>query len=251
MSLTNDDVRRVAALARIAITADESAEVLERLNRVLALIDEMRSVDVSGVEPMAHAQELGQRLREDKVTRTGIVVVHQPRAALSYLGLDSMTALTERTQTPAQLTTPYDDGIPDLPPGIVDVGHLHEPNGPWVVWNTEGDAITWTVVDQLGTAGGVENAPTFSRFSTPVSPPLKPVMVRLQYVNKETGLQTGYVTVECDLNATCTVSDRVDVGLPGGKPRPTAGTAVPTPGGGAPLSTGGTTGTGPGPRPGR
>jgi len=68
MSLSNDDVRRIAALARIAITADESAQVLERLNRVLALIDEMRAVDVSGVEPMAHALELGQRLREDKVT---------------------------------------------------------------------------------------------------------------------------------------------------------------------------------------
>ena len=68
MSLANDDVRRIAALARIAITAEESAQVLERLNRVLALIDEMRAVDVTGVEPMAHAQELGQRLREDKVT---------------------------------------------------------------------------------------------------------------------------------------------------------------------------------------
>jgi aspartyl-tRNA(Asn)/glutamyl-tRNA(Gln) amidotransferase subunit C len=70
MSLANDDVRRIAALARIAITAEESAQVLERLNRVLALIDEMRAVDVSGVEPMAHAQELGQRLREDKVTES-------------------------------------------------------------------------------------------------------------------------------------------------------------------------------------
>jgi aspartyl-tRNA(Asn)/glutamyl-tRNA(Gln) amidotransferase subunit C len=70
MSLANDDVRRIAALARIAITAEESTQVLERLNRVLALIDEMRAVDVSGVEPMAHAQQLGQRLREDKVTES-------------------------------------------------------------------------------------------------------------------------------------------------------------------------------------
>lgn len=70
MSLSNDDVRRIAALARIAITADESAQVLERLNRVLALIDEMRAVDVAGVEPMAHALDLGQRLREDKVTES-------------------------------------------------------------------------------------------------------------------------------------------------------------------------------------
>lgn len=68
MSLANDDVRRIARLARIAITEEESAQVLDRLNRVLALIEEMRAVDVAGVEPMAHAQELGQRLREDKVT---------------------------------------------------------------------------------------------------------------------------------------------------------------------------------------
>ncbi|MEA3194203.1 MAG: aspartyl-tRNA(Asn)/glutamyl-tRNA(Gln) amidotransferase subunit [Betaproteobacteria bacterium] len=68
MSLTHDDVRRIAALARIAITADESAEVLERLNRVLALIEEMRAIDVSAVEPMAHALDVGQRLRADEVT---------------------------------------------------------------------------------------------------------------------------------------------------------------------------------------
>ena len=70
MSLANDDVRRIARLARIAITEEESAQVLDRLNRVLALIEEMRAVDVSGVEPMAHAQDLGQRLREDKVTES-------------------------------------------------------------------------------------------------------------------------------------------------------------------------------------
>jgi len=70
MSLANDDVRRIAALARIAITAEESAEVLERLNRVLALIDQMRAVDVTGIEPMAHALDVGQRLRVDKVTES-------------------------------------------------------------------------------------------------------------------------------------------------------------------------------------
>jgi aspartyl-tRNA(Asn)/glutamyl-tRNA(Gln) amidotransferase subunit C len=77
MSLANDDVRRIAALARIAITAEESAEVLERLNRVLALIEEMRAVDVSGVEPMAHALDVGQRLRVDKVTESDQHQLHQ------------------------------------------------------------------------------------------------------------------------------------------------------------------------------
>ena len=68
MSLDHDQVRRLARLARIAIRPDESAAVLERLNRVLGLIEEMRRVDTSGVEPMAHAQDVVQRLREDKVT---------------------------------------------------------------------------------------------------------------------------------------------------------------------------------------
>jgi hypothetical protein len=164
-------------------------------------------------------EELGQKLREKVGDTTGIVLMHQPSALIGYLGLDSLTPLYDRKQSAADLTTPYDDAIPDLPPGIVDVGHLHEADGPWVVWNTEGDAVTWTVVDQLGTAGGVENVPTFSRFSTPVSAPLKPIMVRLQYVNEGSGLQTGYATVECDLEASCTISDRVNVGLPGGQPR--------------------------------
>ena len=177
-------------------------------------------------------EELGQRLRDKAGDTAGIVVVHQPTALAAYLGLDSLSALKDAPkddQAASPLTTPYDDGIPDLPPGIVDVGHLPVADGPWVVWNTDGAAVTWTVVDQLGTAGGVENAPTFSRFSTPVSAPLKPVMVRLQYVNVETGLQTGYVTVECGLDATCTVSDRVDVGLPGGEPRPVIGTPAQSP----------------------
>jgi hypothetical protein len=82
--------------------------------------------------------------------------------------------------------------------------------------------VTWTVVDQLGTAGGVENVPTISRFSTPFTPPLKPLMVRLQYVNVKSGLQTGYATVQCELDARCTISGRVDVGLPGGQPGPAA-----------------------------
>ena len=98
------------------------------------------------------------------------------------------------------------------------VGHLHESAGPWVIWNTDGDEVTWTVVDQLGTSGGVENAPTFNRFSTPVSVPLKPISVRLQYVDVASGLQTGYASLVCDVDATCSLSDRVDVGLPGGQP---------------------------------
>lgn len=165
-------------------------------------------------------EELGAKIREAAGDTSGIVLMHQPRALAGYLGLESLSPLQGLRQDSTDLTTPYDDGIADLPPGIVDIGHLHQAAGPWVLWNTDGDSVTWTVVDQLGTAGGVENAPTFSRFSTPFSAPLKPIMVRLQYVNVESGLQTGYATATCDLNAQCSISNRIDVGLPGGQPGP-------------------------------
>jgi aspartyl-tRNA(Asn)/glutamyl-tRNA(Gln) amidotransferase subunit C len=68
MSLSDDQIRRLARLARIAIRPEESAALAGRLNRVLALVDEMRAVDTTGIEPMSHALDLVQRLRPDEVT---------------------------------------------------------------------------------------------------------------------------------------------------------------------------------------
>jgi len=68
MSLSDDQIRRIARLARIAIGDAESAEVRSRLNRVLGLIDQLQAVDTTGVEPMAHALDLVQPLRADAVT---------------------------------------------------------------------------------------------------------------------------------------------------------------------------------------
>ncbi len=72
MSLSLEQVQRVAALARIAIGPEEAREVLAQLNRVLGLIDQLQAADTRGIEPMAHPldAELGvsQRLREDRVT---------------------------------------------------------------------------------------------------------------------------------------------------------------------------------------
>lgn len=68
MSLSHDQVRRIARLARIAIRPEESEAVLESLNRVLGLVEEMRRVDTSGTEPMAHPLNARQRLRPDAVS---------------------------------------------------------------------------------------------------------------------------------------------------------------------------------------
>jgi aspartyl-tRNA(Asn)/glutamyl-tRNA(Gln) amidotransferase subunit C len=68
MILTREDVKRAARLARIAIDETEADAVLEQLGRIFVMIEEMQAVDVTGVEPMAHAQDLVLRLREDAVT---------------------------------------------------------------------------------------------------------------------------------------------------------------------------------------
>jgi aspartyl-tRNA(Asn)/glutamyl-tRNA(Gln) amidotransferase subunit C len=68
MSLSLDQVQRIAALARIAVSPAEAREVMAQLNRVLGLIDQMQAVDTRGIEPMSHALDVVQRLREDVVT---------------------------------------------------------------------------------------------------------------------------------------------------------------------------------------
>jgi aspartyl-tRNA(Asn)/glutamyl-tRNA(Gln) amidotransferase subunit C len=68
MALTLEDVKRVADLARIAIDDAEARVALSQINDVFKLIGEMQAVDTRGVEPMSHALDVVQRLREDSVT---------------------------------------------------------------------------------------------------------------------------------------------------------------------------------------
>jgi len=68
MSLTNADVQKVARLARLAMTEAEIGSARSQLSGIFDLIAEMQAVDTKGITPMSHAQDLSQRLREDKVT---------------------------------------------------------------------------------------------------------------------------------------------------------------------------------------
>ncbi|MHB0990992.1 MAG: Asp-tRNA(Asn)/Glu-tRNA(Gln) amidotransferase subunit GatC [Burkholderiales bacterium] len=70
MSLTLHDVKRVARLARIAVSDAEATIYQQQINGIFGLIAQMQAVDTAGVEPMAHAQDLQQRLRDDIVTET-------------------------------------------------------------------------------------------------------------------------------------------------------------------------------------
>ena len=70
MALSLDDIQRIAHLARIEITPVEAAEVGRKLDGIFELIGRMRAVDTTGIVPMAHAQDVILRLREDRVTET-------------------------------------------------------------------------------------------------------------------------------------------------------------------------------------
>ena len=87
MSLTLEQVRRVAQLARIEISGAEAQSTLGHLNGIFTLIEEMQAVDTRGVEPMAHAQDLAQRLRSDQVTETNRREDFQALAPDSEAGL--------------------------------------------------------------------------------------------------------------------------------------------------------------------
>ena len=80
MILTLEEVRRIALLARIEISDQEALALQGQLNAIFGLIGRMQQVDTEGVEPMAHAQDLSLRLREDALTETDRRALYQSAA---------------------------------------------------------------------------------------------------------------------------------------------------------------------------
>lgn len=67
MALTTEDVLNIANLARLKINEDELDRYKQDLSRILEFVDQMNEVDVTGIEPMAHPQDMTQPLRVDNV----------------------------------------------------------------------------------------------------------------------------------------------------------------------------------------
>ncbi|HZW87196.1 MAG TPA: Asp-tRNA(Asn)/Glu-tRNA(Gln) amidotransferase subunit GatC [Gallionella sp.] len=87
MSLTHQDVQKVARLARLAMSETEIETARSQLSGIFDLIAEMQAVDTSGIAPMSHAQDLPQRLREDKVTEANQRELFQSLAPQIEAGL--------------------------------------------------------------------------------------------------------------------------------------------------------------------
>ncbi len=87
MSLTLEQVQRIAHLARIEISDVEASTTQGHLNGIFQLIEQMQAVDTQGVAPMAHAQDVSQRLRADVVSETDRRAAYQVVAPETEAGL--------------------------------------------------------------------------------------------------------------------------------------------------------------------
>jgi len=67
MSVDTATVARIAALARIKVSEDELAAMVPELNGILAWVEQLGEVDVTGIEPMTAVIENHLRLRDDAV----------------------------------------------------------------------------------------------------------------------------------------------------------------------------------------
>lgn len=70
MALKEDDVAKIAHLARLQVTDAEQSALCSRLTTILDLIEQLQAAPTDGIEPMAHPLDAVQRLRPDQVSET-------------------------------------------------------------------------------------------------------------------------------------------------------------------------------------
>lgn len=67
-TVQQDEIEKMAELARIRIADDQIGEVTDRIADILAMVDQLQAIDTAGVEAMANPLDAVQRLRPDVVT---------------------------------------------------------------------------------------------------------------------------------------------------------------------------------------
>jgi aspartyl-tRNA(Asn)/glutamyl-tRNA(Gln) amidotransferase subunit C len=87
MSLSTEQVNKIAWLGRIAIDADKIESYARDLSGILDFVAQMSAVDTSAVAPMAHPMDQAQRLRPDVVTEPDQRDLFQAHAPLVEAGL--------------------------------------------------------------------------------------------------------------------------------------------------------------------
>lgn len=91
MSLTSSDIARIANLARLELEPIESERMLTQMNDFFTIVEKMRSVDTTGIAPLAHPvvvlSDMALRLREDRVSEPNQREANQRNAPAVEHGL--------------------------------------------------------------------------------------------------------------------------------------------------------------------
>jgi len=87
MSLSADQIRQVAHLARLELEPQKIEHYAEQLNSILGMVDQLSAVDCTGVAPMAHPLDMAQRLRPDAVTESNRRETYQAQSPAVDHGL--------------------------------------------------------------------------------------------------------------------------------------------------------------------
>lgn len=87
MSLTTTDVKKIAHLARLNVNDTSLESVTQQLSQILNFVEQMNQVDTTHIEPIAHALDLSQRLRQDQVTELNERAEYQRIAPAVEAGL--------------------------------------------------------------------------------------------------------------------------------------------------------------------
>jgi len=91
MSLTSSDIARIANLARLELQPDESERMLTQLHGFFGIVEAMRAVDTTGVQPLAHPvaaiQDITLRLRDDAISEPDNREANQRSAPVVERGL--------------------------------------------------------------------------------------------------------------------------------------------------------------------
>jgi aspartyl-tRNA(Asn)/glutamyl-tRNA(Gln) amidotransferase subunit C len=67
MQLSVDEVRKVAMLARLRLSATEEAQLADQLGAILSYVEKLAQVDTMGIEPFSHTLDYSNALRADRV----------------------------------------------------------------------------------------------------------------------------------------------------------------------------------------
>ena len=70
MAIEQDEIQKIAELARIRIADDQIGPLTDRIGEILGMVDQLQSVDTSTIEPLANPLDATQRLRADVVTES-------------------------------------------------------------------------------------------------------------------------------------------------------------------------------------